>query len=127
MTHSCLLGCDKRFDYYEFKEARKTGRPWLLKDEQKHIATHFLSEQQQHQCKEEGCKRIVKRWAELPRHYKTAHCLEPDNFPCDVAGCKYGGENGFKRRDKLTSHKKTHKGPGVPAQQLQKRPLMPKV
>jgi len=124
--HACLLGCGEKSSLFNYEVNRKDLR-CAREREHKHIATHFLNEQKQYQCKEEGCKTIVKRWAELPRHYKTAHCLVPDNFPCDVSGCKYGGENGFKRHDKLTSHKKTHKGPGVPAQQLQKRLLMPKV
>lgn len=36
-------------------------------------------------------------------------CSNPKKFPCPALDCKYNGDNGFARKDKLTSHwKKVH-------------------
>lgn len=57
---------------------------------------------------------------DVKRHYATIHCKNPERFPCHVIGCPFSGENGFTRKDKLTSHmKSTHKGLPHPGKRLQ--------
>ena len=77
-------------------------------------------------CQEPRCTRTCKRGADLLRHMRL-HCLRQTRYHCDVFGCKYGGENGFVRRDKLLSHKRNvHEGQATPEQLLRRRPLCPK-
>ena len=62
-------------------------------------------------CTNDRCHIRTKRKDDVKRHYATVHCKNPERFPCHVIGCPFGGENGFTRKDKLTSHmKSTHKG-----------------
>ena len=71
-------------------------------------------------CKDDRCQIRTKRINDVKRHYATVHCKNPERFPCHVIGCRFGGENGFTRKDKLTSHmKSTHKGLPVPGKRLQ--------
>ena len=71
-------------------------------------------------CKDDRCQIRTKRKDDVKRHYATVHCKNPERFPCHVIGCRFGGENGFTRKDKLTSHmKSTHKGLPVPGKRHQ--------
>ena len=71
-------------------------------------------------CKGDRCRIRTKRKDDVKRHYATVHCKNPERFPCHVIGCPFGGENGFTRKDKLTSHmKSTHKGLPFPGKRLQ--------
>lgn len=72
---------------------------------QKHEKDHFRHEGQL-RCIEDRCDYGAKRWPDLKRHYTSKHCLNPKTkFPCPEIGCKYGGDNGFTRKDKLKSHR----------------------
>ena len=71
-------------------------------------------------CKNDRCQIRSKRKDDVKRHYATVHCKNPQRYPCHVIGCPFGGENGFTRKDKLTSHmKSTHKGLPHPGKRLQ--------
>lgn len=64
-------------------------------------------------CVEQVCLFTSKRWPDLVRHYTVKHCTSPTKFryPCPVIWCKYSGNNGFARKDKLKSHyKNVHEG-----------------
>ncbi len=64
-------------------------------------------------CLEEDCHTTVAKWGDLKRHYKSRHCTRSTRDPCLVIGCKYGGDTGFPRKDKLKSHfKNVHEGKG---------------
>ncbi len=89
-----------------------------------HEQAHFGKPGDYH-CLEEGYKTITKKWADLKRHYTVRHCTNPPKFPCPVLGCKYGGDNGFTREDKLKSHhRNVHQGKVVPGKAFQ--PIEPK-
>ena len=63
-------------------------------------------------CLEQDCQTVTGYFSELKRHYKK-HCTNPDKeqFPCPVPWCKYSGNNGFLRKDKLQSHyRNIHEG-----------------
>lgn len=64
-------------------------------------------------CLEQTCQVATKNFGDLKRHHKAKHCSNPtkERFPCPVLWCKYSGNNGFARKDKLTSHyKNIHEG-----------------
>ena len=64
-------------------------------------------------CLELDCQVVTKHFGDLRRHYKAKHCTNPnkEQFPCPVVWCKYSGDNGFARKDKLKSHyKNIHEG-----------------
>ena len=64
-------------------------------------------------CLEQTCQVATKNFGDLKRHDKAKHCTNPnkEQFPCPVLSCKYSGNNGFARKDKLKSHyKKIHGG-----------------
>ena len=82
-----------------------------------HEESHFREETRDQDgkliftCKDDRCQIRTKRRDDVKRHYATVHCKNPQRYPCHVIGCQFGGENGFTRKDKLTSHmKSTHKG-----------------
>lgn len=80
---------------------------------------------ERYRCLEQHCHFNTKRIADLVRHYRTKHCENPPNFSCQVLGCKYGGENGFARKDKLKSHyRNVHEGkmPGKAFQAIEPKP-----
>ena len=78
--------------------------------------------QVQYRCAVQGCHYFSIRRYELKRHHAVKHCTQPKRFPCPEPYCKYGGENGFKRPDKLKDHqKKIHEGKPKPGQAL--RPI----
>ena len=63
-------------------------------------------------CLEQNCHVVTKNFGDLKRHYKV-HCTNPkkEQFPCPVLLCKYSGNNGFARKDKLKSHyRNVHEG-----------------
>ena len=71
----------------------------------KHEKNHFRHEGQ-FRCIEDRCVYGAKRWSDLKRHYTSKHCLNPKTkFPCPELSCKYSGNNGFTRKDKLKSHR----------------------
>ena len=79
----------------------------------KHEKDHFRHEGQL-RCIEDRCDYGAKRWPDLKRHYTSKHCLNPKTkFPCPEIGCKYGGDNGFTRKDKLKSHRDKVHGKGA--------------
>lgn len=68
-------------------------------------------------CLEQTCHTITKSFGDLKRHDKAKHCTNPEKeqFPCPVLWCKYSGNNGFARKDKLKSHyKNIHEGKSGP-------------
>ena len=90
---------------------------WSMSGVFRHEESHFREETRQldgnwiFTCKDDHCHIRTKRKDDVKRHYATIHCKNPERFPCHVIGCPFGGENGFTRKDKLTSHmKSTHKG-----------------
>lgn len=86
--------------------------------EQKHFGTPG-----KYTCPVDHCPttgKAFKRWAELTRHSRVAHCKNPERFTCHVLGCKYR-ENGFARKDKLASHiRNVHTGKSTPGKGLRK-------
>lgn len=94
------------------------------KDFAKHERTHFGKVGEYH-CLEEGCNTTTKKFADLKRHHSNKHCTNAPKFSCPVLGCKYGGDNGFTREDKLKSHhRNVHQGKAAPGKAFQ--PLKPK-
>ena len=68
-------------------------------------------------CDVPNCKYKTARWPDLIRHTTHKHCTAPRKLPCPVIGCKYSGENGFTRKDKLKNHcQKVHAGMVLPGQ-----------
>ena len=60
-------------------------------------------------CAAAACNFVSDRWCDLRRHHVTKHCINPKRYPCPEPFCVYGGENGFKRLDKLKDHhRKVH-------------------
>ncbi|MCJ1315020.1 hypothetical protein MMC15_000334 [Xylographa vitiligo] len=91
-----------------------------------HYVKVHLKQGEHYCCPEHKCTRTFKREADLKRHLQV-HCLLPGQYPCDISGCKLGGENGFHRHDKLLSHKRNvHEGKATPDQLMRKRTLLPK-
>lgn len=111
-SYSCVAGC-----HY-------VGRIYF-NDWQQHLNTHFKQDKKYH-CRAPQCGRIFGRWVELKRHDKT-HCLRPKKFACNIFGCKYSGDNGFIRHDKLLSHKRNvHDGKAPPSQLMRRLQAKPR-
>ena len=73
----------------------------LLREE----ASHFrIPGGDKLKCAEKDCPVTVSSVTDLKRHYTSKHCTKSEKFPCPLVWCKYSGDNGFKRKDKLTSH-----------------------
>jgi len=73
-----------------------------------------------YRCLEPGCGKTTKKFADLKRHYRVAHCTNAIKYPCPTFGCKYSGNNGFLREDKLKSHyRNVHKEKAAPSKSLQ--------
>ena len=90
---------------------------WYVFDAEKRVREHekdHFRYEGQYRCMEDRCVYGTKRWSDLTRHYTSKHCLNPKaKHPCPEIGCKYGGNNGFKRKDKLKSHReKVHEKHG---------------
>ena len=75
-------------------------------------ASHFrVPGEYKFKCAENNCTVTVSSMADLRRHYTSKHCTKCEKFPCRFVWCKYSGDNGFKRKDKLTSHyRNSHEG-----------------
>ena len=105
---SCMV-CQKigQFDYYDveglcrFPGCNHKSDSYHLP--LKHEREHFV-EKGHYRCGEAQCEKVFKRWYDVPRHYKVNHCQNAKRFPCNVVGCKYSGDDGFLRKDKLKSH-----------------------
>ena len=77
-------------------------------------------------CLQPNCKFSTKRLSDLRRHYTVKHCQAPEIFACPSSGCKYNGDNGFARKDKLMSHqRKMHKGENCAAPRSGPRAIQP--
>ncbi len=88
-----------------------------IRDLQNHEKSHY-GHSGKYTCLEQNCHVVTKNFGDLKRHYKV-HCTKPDKeqFPCPVPWCKYSGNNGFARKDKLKSHyKNVHEGKAGPVQ-----------
>lgn len=94
-----------------------------------HEKTHYRTHQHgspHYGCIEQHCSFTTKRWPDLIRHYTVRHCTSPKKFPCPVPWCKFSGENGFARKDKLKSHhKNVHAGQSLFAQAQGLRAIQP--
>ena len=136
--HLAVRGLERQFPALEKISCRIEGCSWNLKIEHRwprwHVYLKVMSHEDSHfyqfrldqdqkliiTCKDDRCRIRTKRMDDVRRHYATMHCKNPQRFPCHVIGCKFGGENGFTRKDKLTSHmKSTHKGLPLPGKRLQ--------
>lgn len=77
-------------------------------------------------CVEQHCRFVTKRWPDLIRHYTVRHCTKPKQFACPVPWCKYSGDNGFARKDKLRSHQRNvHQGDAMSVTTSTFRPIQP--
>ena len=77
----------------------------------RHEKAHFR-EEGHFKCLSDHCTFVTKRWSDLKRHSTVMHCKNAKKFACTVPYCKFAGDNnGFLRKDKLTSHfNRVHKG-----------------
>ena len=93
------------FNFISTREGGYRGN-WVAEEAaRKHEKNHFRHDGQ-FRCIEDRCVYGAKRWSDLKRHYTSKHCMNPKTkFPCPEIGCKYGGDNGFTRKDKLKSHR----------------------
>ena len=79
----------------------------------------LCSDKDKYRCAVQGCQFFSVRRSGLRRHHAAKHCTQPKRFPCLEPYCKYGGDNGFIRPDKLKEHqKKIHEGKFKPAKAL---------
>ena len=76
-------------------------------------------------CKHEHCIYTTKRSSDIKRHYAAKHCKNAKKFPCTVIGCKFSGDNGFSRKDKMRDHLKAgHRSmftPGKPVRTIKSK------
>ena len=91
-------GCSYTF-HSDPKHMFPRNSSWMRAHERSHYGNkgHY-------RCAEEGCRATLKRWHDFTRHYTVHHCKVAKRYPCSVSDCKYAGENGFLRLDKLKSH-----------------------
>ena len=75
-------------------------------------ASHFRSPgEDKLNCAENDCPVTVSSMTDLRRHYTSKHCTKSEKYSCPLVWCKYSGDNGFKRKDKLKSHyRNAHEG-----------------
>ena len=81
--------------------------------ERKHLEVTDPSGNTKYHCNVQNCSFSSQKWADLRRHCTAKHCTNPnvERYPCPALGCKYSGDNGFLRKDKLKSHyENIHKG-----------------
>ena len=98
-THCHVSGCSTIYDYGADKV-------------KEHERSHFLKADK-YGCLEDDCRAVLTKWGDLKRHYKSQHCTNRRKYACPIIGCRYGGDNGFPRKDKLKSHfKNVHEGKG---------------
>ena len=87
----------------------------ISKTDMTELCSHEMSHYEtlgNYKCLEQDCRIVTRFFSELRRHYKK-HCTSPDKeiFSCPVLSCKYSGNNGFLRKDKLKSHyRNIHEG-----------------
>ena len=108
--YSCrLLGCLHTEPTYGSNEKDFLARQ--LADLRRHEKAHFGTNGH-FRCLSDRCTFVTKRWSDLKRHSTVMHCKNAKKFPCTVPYCKFAGDNnGFLRKDKLTSHfNRVHKG-----------------
>ena len=67
-----------------------------------------LPQDARHICPQPDCMKSFHRASDLKRHSLKHEESKP--FNCEVHGCKYNGERGFYRRDKLLSHQRNVHG-----------------
>ena len=85
----------------------------ILKTEASHFRT---AGEAKFNCAENDCTVAVSSITDLRRHYTNKHCTKSEKFPCPLIWCKYSGDNGFKRKDKLKSHyRNAHEGKKDPS------------
>ena len=138
---SCLgLGIGRRFASYVNGKGYKCRFPGCLTFSEcsyiswiwDHEKCHYI-QSGKYACLEQNCQVVTKNFSDLRRHDKAKHCTNPDKeqFPCPVVWCKYSGNNGFARKDKLKSHyRNIHEGKPGPAKAgrvLKPATLRPKV
>ncbi len=89
----------------------KDQRQYYLAELRRHEKTHF-GEEGHFRCLSDHCTFVTKRWSDLKRHSTVMHCKNAKKIPCPVPYCKFAGDNnGFLRKDKLTTHfNRVHKG-----------------
>lgn len=99
-------GCPYRYNHHPFWYSYPTA-PFY-----EHEKSHY-GQTGKYICLEQTCQVATKNFGDLKRHDKAKHCSNPtkEQFPCPVLECKYSGNNGFARKDKLKSHyKNIHEG-----------------
>lgn len=100
-------GCPYRYDYHWINWYDYPAAPFY-----EHEKSHY-GQTGKYICLEQTCQVATKNFGDLKRHDKAKHCSNPtkEQFPCPVLWCKYSGNNGFARKDKLKSHyKNIHEG-----------------
>lgn len=60
-----------------------------------------------YQCFVDSCGKVLRRSSDLKRHQKEQHDVDAEKFVC---GCCDNKPEGFKRKEKLISHKKRYHG-----------------
>ena len=89
---------------------------------------YFNHDERLYKCREQDCNYTAKRWTELNRHNNAKHCTNAPRFPCPIPYCKFSGNNGFLRKDKLLSHRRTvHKGLSMPTSTQGHRAIRPAI
>ena len=122
----CIVcaGVGKKVDMFPFEFPCRVpgcnvpdhGNIWfgkLLKEE----ASHFrIAGEAKLKCAVNDCPVAVSNMTDLKRHYTNKHCTKSIKIPCPLVWCKYSGDNGFKRKDKLKSHyRNAHEGKRDPS------------
>lgn len=94
-----------------YRPHREEYRANALAHLRSHEKAHFGTEGN-FRCLSDHCTFVTKRWSDLKRHSTVMHCKNAKRFACPVPYCKFAGDNnGFLRKDKLTSHfNRVHKG-----------------
>ena len=62
------------------------------------------------------CQKTFGRLSDLKRH-AAKHCAGPRKFNCPATGCRYKGDKGFTKKDKMKDHVK-NKHPGIDVRSL---------
>ena len=114
---SCLgIGIRNGRSWYYQNGCRFPGCPYRSRlygcPVYEHEKSHY-GQTGKYMCLEQTCQVATKNFGDLKRHDKAKHCSNPtkEQFPCPVLWCKYSGNNGFARKDKLKSHyKNIHEG-----------------
>ena len=97
-------GCKTRYIFFPYRGSHQDREGHL------HERSHYEALGNYH-CREDHCSAKAKSWNDLIRHTKSTHCKRSTKIPCPYAWCKRGGDNGFPRKDKLTSHiRNVHEG-----------------